>query len=133
MTDSLLFEWCGWAGFVLILIPLVLLVRLLVKRSRWSILRMTIVALTGVAIVSLWLHYANSIIAGGPMMMGGKLGLWLSGKCEEWTGSRRISFFINKPYVREIVKEKIVEVKKPVPAKPGKEPKVQPSRESLSD
>ena len=71
MTDSLLFEWCGWAGFILILISLVLLVRLLVKRSRWSILRMTIVALTGVAIVSLWLHYADSIIAGGPMMMGG--------------------------------------------------------------
>lgn len=94
---------------------------------------MTIVALTGVAIVSLWLHYADSIIAGGPMMMGGKLGLWLSGKCEEWAGSRRISFFINKPYVREIVKEKIVEEEKPVPAKPGKEPKVQPSRESLSD
>lgn len=133
MTDSLLFEWCGWAGFILILIPLVLLVRLLVKWSRWSILRMTIVALTGVAIVSLWLHYADSIITGGPMMMGGKLGLWLSGKCEEWTGSRRISFFINKPYVREIVKEKIVEEEKPVPAKPGKEPKVQPSRESLSD
>lgn len=124
MTDSLLFEWCGWAGFILILIPLVLLVRLLVKRSRWSILRMTIVALTGVAIVSLWLHYADSIIAGGPMMMGGKLGLWLSGKCEEWTRSRRISFFINNPYVREIVKEKIVEEEKPVPAKPGKEPKV---------
>lgn len=67
------------------------------------------------------------------MMMGGKLGLWLSGKCEEWTRSRRISFFINNPYVREIVKEKIVEEEKPVPAKPGKEPKVQPSRESLSD
>lgn len=133
MTDSLLFEWCGGAGFILILIPLVLLVRLLVKRSRWSILRMTIVALTGVAIVSLWLHYADSIVAGGPMMMGGKLGLWLSGKCEEWAGSRRISFFINKPYVREIVKEKIVEEEKPVPAKPGKEPKVQSSRESLSD
>lgn len=73
--------------------PLILLVRLLVKWSRLSILRMTIVALTGVAIVSLWLHYADSIIAGGPMMMGGKLGLWLSGKCEEWTGSRRISFY----------------------------------------
>lgn len=102
-------------------------------RSRWSILRMTIVALTGVAIVSLWLHCADSIIAGGPMMMGGKLGLWLSGKCEEWTGRRRIPFFINKPYVREIVKEKIVEVEKPITAKPGKEPKVQPSGESLSD
>lgn len=63
---------------------------------------------------------------------GRELGLWLSGKCEEWAGSRRISFFINKPYVREIVKEKIVEVEKPVSAKPGKEPKVQPSRESLS-
>lgn len=158
MTDSLLFEWCGWAGFILILIPLVLLVRILVKRSRWSILRMTIVALTGVAIVSLWLHYADSIIVGGPMTMGGKLGLWLSGKFEGWTASKKISFFIssgmlflwlvfavmdaviasarffiNKPYVREIVKEKIVEVEKPVPAKPRKEPKAQPKPQKQPD
>lgn len=41
--------------------------------------------------------------------------------------------FYQQTYVREIVKEKIVEVEKPVPAKPGKEPKVQPSRESLLD
>ena len=158
MTDSLLFEWCGWAGFILILIPLALLVRLFVKRSRWSIIRMTIVAIMGVAIVSLWLHYADSILAGGPMAMGGKLGLWLSGKVEGWTGSRRMSFFIssdllflwlvfaimdaiiasarffiNKPYVREIVKEKIVEVEKPVPAKPRKEPKAQPKPQKQSD
>ena len=81
MIDSLLFEWCGWAGFIMILIPLVLLVRLLVKRSRWSILRMTIVALTGVAIVSLWLHYADTIIVCEPMTLSGKLGLWYKRRC----------------------------------------------------
>ena len=150
MTNSLFFEWFGWAGFILILIPLVLLVRLFMKRSRWSILRITIIALTGVVIVSLWLHYADTLIAGGPITMGGKLGLWSSGKLEGWTGSKRMSFFIsngllflwflfaimdaviasarfiiNKPYVREIVKEKIVEVEKPIPAQPKKESKIQ--------
>lgn len=42
-------------------------------------------------------------------------------------------FFINKPYVREIVKEKIVEVEKPVPAKPRKEPKAQPKPQKQPD
>lgn len=158
MSNNQIFEWCGWAGFILILIPLVLLVRLLVKRSRWSILRMSIVALTGVVIVSLWLHYAESITAGGPMTMGGKLGVWLSGKLEGWTGSRRMSFFIssgllflwlvfavmdaviassrffiNKPYVREIVKEKIVDMEKPVPDKTRKKLKAQPKPQKQPD
>ena len=147
MTGSLFSQWFGWAGLILLIIPLVLLVRLLVKRSRWSILRMTIVSVIGVAVVSLWFHFAEAITGAAPLSMSGKLGLWLSEKIQGWTGGTKLSFFIstalfflwivgasmdaiiasarffiNKPYIREIVKEKIVEVEKPVAPKPKREP-----------
>ena len=151
MENTLFFQWFGWAGLILLIIPFVILVRLLVKKSRWSILRMTIVSVTGVFIVSLWLHYAETIAGTTPLSMSGELGFWLSGKLLGWTGSAKISFFIsssliiiwiiatsmdaiiatarffiNKPYIREIVKEKIVEVEKPVAPKPRKEVKPEP-------
>ena len=98
MTNTLFSQWFGWAGLILLIIPLVLLVRILVKKSRWSILRMTIVSVTGVFIVSLWLHFAETITA-VPLSMSGKLGFWLSYKLQGWTGSAKISFFISSSLI----------------------------------
>lgn len=146
-------EWIGWSAFILLLIPLVLLVRLFVRRSRWSILRITIVSLVGVAIASLWLHFAETLAGSEPLSMGGKLGShlaeWLQGK----TGGIRNAFFlssglmviwiilagldaiiasarffINKPYIKEIIKEKIVEVEKTVERKPRPAPQPKPTK-----
>ena len=155
MTNTLFSQWFGWAGLILLIIPLVLLVRIPVKKSRWSILRMTIVSVTGVFIVSLWLHFAETITA-VPLSMSGKLGFWLSDKLQGWTGSAKISFFIssgliiiwiiatsmdaiiatarfffNKPYIRGIVKEKIVEVEKPVAPNGRKEPRLLMKRQRM--
>ena len=58
---GMLSQYLGWAAWILLLIPLVLIVRLLVKRSRWSILRMTFVSISGVAVLALWLHYAETL------------------------------------------------------------------------
>lgn len=151
MEKTLFFQWFGWAGLILLIIPFVILVRLLVKKSRWSILRMTMASVTGVFIVPLWLHYAETIAGTTPLSMSGELGFWLSGKLLGWTGSAKISFFIssalillwviiaamdaiissaryfiNKPYIKEIIKEKIVEVERPVASKQKKEVKPQP-------
>lgn len=133
------------------LIPLVLLVRLLVKRSRWSILRMTLVSLTGVAVLSLWLHYAEMLAGAEPGAYAGAMGTWLASKLDGWVGGVPVSFFIsagllilwtafalmdavvnmarfyiNKPYIKEIKKEVIVEkikwIEKEKPLKPA-EPK----------
>lgn len=137
MKESVAFQYLGWAAWVLALIPLVLLVRLFVKKSRWSILKMVLVSLSGVATLSLWMHYAGAV-AEAPSPWGGKLGETLSLMLEGWTGSRGVSFlistgilflwtafslmdavistarfFINKPYVREIVKVREVEPEKP--------------------
>lgn len=149
MIGTIIMEWFGWSAFILLLIPLALLVRLFVRRSRWSILRITIVSLVGVAIASLWLHFAETLAGSESLSMGGKLGSllaeWLQGK----TGGIRNAFFlssglmviwvilagldaiiasarffINKPYIKEIIKEKIVEVEKPVERKPR--PALQP-------
>ena len=146
-------EWLGWSAFILLLIPLVLLVRLFVRRSRWSILRITIVSLVGVAIASLWFHFAETLAGSEPLSMGGKLGShlaeWLQGK----TGGIRNAFFlssglmviwiilagldaiiasarffINKPYIKEIIKEKIVEVEKTVERKPRPAPQPKPTK-----
>ena len=95
MTNTLFSQWFGWAGLILLIIPLVLLVRLLVKKSRWSILRMTAVSIIGVAVVSLWLHFSESVTGAAPLSMSGKLGFWLYEKLQGWTGSVKISFFIS--------------------------------------
>ena len=78
MSNIFILSWFGWAAFILLLIPLVLLVRLLVRRSRWSLLRMTIVSVLGVAIASLWFHYAETVVASEPLALGGKLGAYHS-------------------------------------------------------
>lgn len=153
MIGSTIMEWLGWSAFILLLIPLVLLVRLFVRRSRWSILRITIVSLVGVAIASLWFHFAETLAGSEPLSMGGKLGShlaeWLQGK----TGGIRNAFFlssglmviwiilagldaiiasarffINKPYIKEIIKEKIVEVEKTVERKPRPAPQPKPTK-----
>jgi len=153
MIGTTIMEWLGWSAFILLLIPLVLLVRLFVRRSRWSILRITIVSLVGVAIASLWLHFAETLAGSEPLSMGGKLGShlaeWLQGK----TGGIRNAFFlssglmviwiilagldaiiasarffINKPYIKEIIKEKIVEIEKPVERKPRPAPQPKPTK-----
>ena len=155
MKESVAFQYLGWAAWVLALIPLVLLVRFFVKKSRWSILKMVLVSLSGVATLSLWMHYAGSV-AEAPSPWGGKLGETLSLMLEGWTGSRGVSFlistgilflwtafslmdavistarfFINKPYVREIVKVREVEPEKPKaqrgrPAAAGGKPERKP-------
>ena len=95
MIGTTIMEWLGWSAFILLLIPLVLLVRLFVRRSRWSILRITIVSLVGVAIASLWFHFVETLAGSEPISMGGKLGLllaeWLQGK----TGGIMNAFFIS--------------------------------------
>lgn len=146
-------EWLGWSAFILLLIPLVLLVRLFVRRSRWSILRITIVSLVGVAIASLWLHFAETLAGSEPLSMGGKLGSLLAERLQGMTGGIRNAFFIssglmviwvilagldaivasarffiNKPYIKEIIKEKIVEVEKTVERKPRTAPQPKPTK-----
>lgn len=147
------YQSIGYAAWILLLIPIVFLVRLMVKRSRWSILRMTLVSLTGVAIVSLWLHYAEVLAAVEPNSYAGTLGTYLASLLEGWVGDTPLSFFIstallflwagfalmdaiintarffiNKPYIKEIKKEVIVEKikwvekEKPVKSVQKKEP-----------
>lgn len=81
-----IYEYLGVSAWLLLLIPLVLLVRLLFRRSRWSILRMTLVSLTGVAIVSLWLTFLETIADIETTQLSGKLGaqlsVWLSSKTD---------------------------------------------------
>lgn len=150
MKETILFQQLGWSAWALALIPLVILVRLLVRRSRWSILRMTLVSLTGVAVLSLWLQYAGLLSgAEGEALLGGRLGETLAGLLEGWTGSRLAShaistgalllwavaalldavvattrFLVNRPYLREIVKVREVDPPKPraKPAATRKEP-----------
>lgn len=153
MIGTTIMEWLGWSAFILLLIPLVLLVRLFVRRSRWSILRITIVSLVGVAIASLWLHFAETLAGSEPLSMGGKLGShlaeWLQGKAGGIRNAFFLSsglmviwiilagldaiiasarFFINKPYIKEIIKEKIVEVEKTVERKPRPAPQPKPTK-----
>lgn len=153
MIGTTIMEWLGWSAFILLLIPLVLLVRLFVRRSRWSILRITIVSLVGVAIASLWLHFAETLAGSEPLSMGGKLGSLLVERLQGMTGGIRYAFFlssglmviwiilagldaiiasarffINKPYIKEIIKEKIVEVEKTVERKPRPAPQPKPTK-----
>ena len=130
---DIVYDYLGYASPLLLLIPLVLLVRLLVRRSRWSVFRVTLVSVTGVAIVSVWLTFAQVFL--GPDyegLLGGSLGLRLYSLLGNVTGGSKLMafgiatallfiwtgfalmdaiiasarFFINKPYIKEIVKEK---------------------------
>ncbi len=141
MEQSILTQYLGWAAWILLLIPTVILVRIVSKRSRWSVLRISLVALIGVAVAATWLHYVEPLIGAETGAAAGRLGGFLSRKLDGWTGKPGTSifittamlflwilvammdaviatarFFINKPYVREVVREvkKIVPVEKPV-------------------
>ena len=123
---SFLNNFFGWPTLILLLIPVVILVRLIVRTSRWSILKISIVAISGALLLSSWLFYA-SLISGNNL--GGEWGRILGQKMAEnfgdgvafyllsagvvvWviiscldliiSGAR---YFINKPYIREIVVE----------------------------
>ena len=116
----------GWPTLILILIPIVILVRLFVRTSRWSILKMSLVSISGAILLSSWLFYA-SIITGNNLggewgraigqKMADNLGdavtfyllsagiiVWVITACMDLivSGAR---YFINKPYIREIVVE----------------------------
>lgn len=157
MKESLLFGYLGWSAWALVLIPAVILVRLLVRKSRWSIPKMTVISLTGVAVLSLWLCYAGQTAGAEPQLWGGKLGAWLSGLLEKWTGGRGAAFlvstallfvwaafslldaviatarfFINKPYIREITKVREVDPPKPKPAAPERRKEPQSSKTQSS-
>lgn len=151
MEQSIISQYLGWAAWILLLTPLVLLVRLLSRRSRWSILRMVLVSLSGLAVISAWLHFAETTVGAAEGSLGGKLGGFLAGKLTAWTGQvgpafaistvllflwaafalmdaviATARFYINKPYVREVVREVVKEVKveKEAPAKKmGTKPK----------
>ena len=144
MEQSIISQYLGWAAWILLLIPLVILVRLLSRRSRWSILRMVLVSLSGLAVISAWLHFAETTVGAAEGSLAGKLGGFLAGKLTAWTGQvgpafaistvflflwaafalmdaviATARFYINKPYVREVVREVVKEVKveKEAPAK----------------
>ena len=151
MEQSIISQYLGWAAWILLLIPLVILVRLFSRRSRWSILRMVLVSLSGLAVISAWLHFAETTVGAAEGSLGGKLGGFFAGKLTAWTGQvgpafaistvllflwaafalmdaviATARFYINKPYVREVVREVVKEVKveKEAPAKKrGTKPK----------
>ena len=124
--NSFLNNFFGWSTLILVLIPIVILVRIFVKTSRWSILKMVCIALSGTLLLSSWLFYA-SLITGSNL--GGEWGrvvaqrmaenmgdsvtfyllsvgiiIWIITACMDLivSGAR---YFINKPYIREIVVE----------------------------
>ena len=134
MEQNMIYLLLGWAAWILLLIPLVLLVRLVSKRSRWSVLRIISVSVLGVVIVSTWIHYIEPVIGVDPGIGSGRLGTYLSGHLDRWTDRGWLSFlvstallfawtafalmdgiiatarfFINKPYVREVVREVVRE------------------------
>lgn len=139
----------GWPTLILILIPIVILVRLFVRTSRWSILKMSLVSISGAILLSSWLFYA-SIITGNNLggewgraigqKMADNLGdavtfyllsagiiVWIITACMDLivSGAR---YFINKPYIREIV----VEIQKEIAdeEKEKKKPKIVKPKEA---
>ena len=116
----------GWPTLILLLIPVVILVRLIVRTSRWSILKMSIVTISGTLLLSSWFFFASLIsghnlggewgrILGQRMaqnfgdgaafyLLSAGLIVWIITACMDLivSGAR---YFINKPYIREIVGE----------------------------
>ena len=140
-------KYLGWSSALLLLIPIAILFRILIKKSRWSILRVTLVTVSGVAVGALWLHLAEGVIDAEPLSLGGVLGCkiaeWLQVKVGGtpmaffistalfflWLGFALMDaiiasarFFINKPYVKEVTVKKVVKVKQPIEPKPVKAP-----------
>jgi S-DNA-T family DNA segregation ATPase FtsK/SpoIIIE len=126
---------------ILTLIPLAILVRIFVRTSRWSILKVLAIALSGAILSSVWFFYASIITN---VNLGGEwgkyIGLWLAQKMGDASAFYLLSgalilwimlssldfiisgarYFINKPYVREIVVEVEKEVS-PVPEEKEKQ------------
>ena len=116
----------GWPTLILVLIPIVILVRIFVKTSRWSILKMVCIALSGTLLLSSWLFYASLITDSN---LGGEWGRVVAQRMAENMGDSvtfyllsvgiiiwiitafmdliisGVRYFINKPYIREIVVE----------------------------
>lgn len=132
--DNILSLLFGWPTLILTLIPTVVLVRILVRTSRWSILKVSAIAITGAIITSSWLFYASLITNvnyGG--QWGQAIGQWLADKLGDAPSFYLISislllwiivssldlivsgarYFINKPYVKEIIVEVEKEVERP--------------------
>lgn len=126
---------------ILALIPIVILVRILVRTSRWSILKVSAIAVTGAIITSSWLFYSSLITNvnyGGEW--GQLIGRWLAEMMGDawsfyllstsliiWLILSSLDFiissaryFINKPYIKEIIVEveKEVEIPKHESEKP---------------
>ena len=70
MTEFL-YNYFGWPTLILLLIPVAILVRIFVRTSRWSILKVVGITALGTLISSAWLFYA-SIIANSNL--GGEWG-----------------------------------------------------------
>ncbi len=116
----------GWPTLLLALIPIAILVRLCVRTSRWSILKVSGISVSGMLVLSVWLFYA-SVVTGRNLggTLGRELAMWLSDRLGDaavfygvsaallaWVVLAGLDFiisgaryFINKPYVREIVVE----------------------------
>lgn len=151
MLDTLF----GWPTLILVLIPLVILVRIFIRTSRWSILKICLVAITGTLILSAWLFYASLITnvnLGGEW--GREVGQWMAEKVGDATAFYLLSFgllawiilatmdliisgaryFINKPYIREIIVEVEKEVEaEPKPIKEKKPKQKEPKRPQAKD
>ena len=135
IMSQFLNNFFGWPTLILALILIAILVRIFVRTSRWSILKVTGIAVSGILISSAWLFYASLITnvnLGGEW--GREVGQWMAEKVGDATAFYLLSFgllawivlatldliisgaryFINKPYIREI----IVEVEKEVEAEP---------------
>lgn len=154
MTEFL-YDYFGWPTLILLLIPVAILVRIFVRTSRWSILKVVGITALGALISSAWLFYASiitNINLGGEW--GKAVGQWLAEVIGDSSAFYLLSvglfiwiilasldliisgarYFINKPYIREI----IVEVEKEIEAEPKpvkdkkpkqKEPKMPQAKE----
>lgn len=140
--NSVLNNFFGWPTMILALIPIVILVRILVRTSRWSILKVSAIAVTGAIITSSWLFYASLITNvnyGGEW--GQLIGRWLAEMMGDawsfyllstsliiWLILSSLDFiissaryFINKPYIKEIIVE--VEKEVEIPKRESEKPK----------
>ena len=142
----------GWPTLILAMIPIVILVRVFVRTSRWSILKVSLISIFGTLISSAWLFYASLITN---INLGGEWGrtvrLWLSDKLGDAGAFYLLSvgllvwiilaaldliisgvrYFINKPYIREIVVEVEKEVA-PVPKEKPKQPKAKTTKKPMT-
>ena len=133
--NEFLNSFFGWPTLILLLIPVAILVRIFVRTSRWSILKVVGITALGALISSAWLFYASiitNINLGGEW--GKAVGQWLAEVIGDSSAFYLLSaglfiwiilasldliisgarYFINKPYIREI----IVEVEKEIEAEP---------------